>query len=966
MDLKAFKGLPHEFGGIDYTEGSEVEGGEFAVNIGKSGNEYIFDKNSSEGKKLSKDFKRLDMNGRLSEDDPLALEAFDQIAREEALKHAQRSVNEKGIDPFRNMYDQGGQAANGGVKYCNGGAKDMYFGGGVMALMPGGLIDTGTRDEGLMKDKISEVTNLGNGGVNKYATGGYNPRAMGNPIVGPNMMRLVDTMGGVDGILAMSNPNYSNPNNPNNPNNFGEDVGEVYPEGAFKGVNAPTPVSDVNNLTGSNAPQQSLATDPMTSMPTMETIPTMDSYQLPTQPTPEMPTADASYDVSSADISGGAGGGAGGGSPMGMITKGLGMASDVIQTLNPETKGGSDWLIAEKGNTRQRSIAPKYAWSTSGEMMGAAMNGMSQGAQMGSMAGPYGAAIGAAAGMVISPLMKGLADEKANKQLQLAFKGALMQKNAEERRDEQWDAIGRDVDSTELIDKDRYAGLNGLGSTGNKFAKQGGGLPKNKGIYGYYANGGGGGGGDTANDGNYNIDPSLEAELEQIRHERDVNTLWSGTTYQDLQGARSYPVYDEAGNEIPGVRNIGASTMSPGFDIRTNTYQPPVIKNVPQSRFGTSPQINNTMRRQELSAQPVRQSAPQQYALRAQDPCADNGLNQNANQGFNLYNEPRKYAQKGNYYNPESLQKNEFVGPPEMSITDPLNPNFVGPPEDLGATLTNNETGQSYNFRYGGGKSYTDKIKESDSDPYLKKFQGGGGKDKEEKGTVLEVNPENVTADGSQVLEYPYLLDEAVVEDKLDRTNPNAVKNWSRKNDPIAYAARKTGSDFINNATGGNFIPSNAKAYMQGILGRKEDFTEDDLTQSEIEVMSKMLNAGIGVTDKFVQEQYDTGKPEYNQKKFVSYDDWNRFGASSLHDATLRHLWDPASRWKTLLGSSDVTDRGEYWEVGPNAYDFDDYTDTPFSEMTLLNMAEHMYNKSPFRAKTPMNMHFRIPKQYKK
>jgi hypothetical protein len=594
------------------------------------------------------------------------------------------------------MYDQGGQAANGGVKYCNGGAKDMYFGGGVMALMPGGLIDTGTRDEGLMKDKISEVTNLGNGGVNKYATGGYNPRAMGNPIVGPNMMRLVDTMGGVDGILAMSNPNYSNPNNPNNPNNFGEDVGEVYPEGAFKGVSAPTPVSDVNNLTGSNAPQQSLATDPMTSMPTMETIPTMDSYQLPTQPTPEMPTADASYDVSSADISGGAGGGAGGGSPMGMITKGLGMASDVIQTLNPETKGGSDWLIAEKGNTRQKSIAPKYAWSTSGEMMGAAMNGMSQGAQMGSMAGPYGAAIGAAAGMVISPLMKGLADQKANEQLQNQFKGAIIAQNAEERRDEQWDAIGRDVDSTELIDKDRYAGLNGLGSTGNKFAKQGGALPKNKGVYGYYADGGGFDGGN----------PTTGAELvEQMRFKRGVDTLDSGITYQDLQGARSHPVYDDMGNEIQGRRNIGASSLSPGFDIRTNTYQPSVGTNIPQSRVAASPQLNNTMRMQEMPARPLaRQSAPQYYAPTAQDPCGNYGLNQNVNQGFNLYNEPLKYAQKGNYYNPESLQKNEFVGPPEFSGEALVGGNYNNPDIRPTSTLINNETGEGYNFKNGGGK----------------------------------------------------------------------------------------------------------------------------------------------------------------------------------------------------------------------------------------------------------------------
>jgi hypothetical protein len=662
MDLKAFKGLPHEFGGIDYTEGSEVEGGEFAVNIGKSGNEYIFDKNSSEGKKLSKEFKRLDMNGRLSEDDPLSLETFDQIAREEALKHAQRSVNEKGIDPFRNMYDEGGQAANGGVKYANGGVKDMYC----------------------------------SGGVNKYATGGYNPRAMGtdpydNYMMDPLQMRNQPLSSEISGGYELFQDNGSS---------F---INNLTGSTTNNSINlSPQDNLSYNNPNSSPAPQQRLA---------MEPIPTIDAYQLPTQSYGEMPTADKSYDVSSADISGAAGGGAGGGSPMGMITKGLGMASDAITAIQgPQYKGGSDSIIAEKGQTRQKSVAPKYGYSTSGEMMGEAMKGMSKGAEMGSMAGPIGGAIGAAAGMIIAPMMKGMKEEKANKALQLQFKNQLIQKNAEERRDEQWDAISKDVDFNGKIDKDRYAGLIGLGSTQNKFAKQGGALPKNKGIYGYYANGGGVG--DPVNGGNYNIDPSLGAQLEQIRYERGVDTLGSGITYQDLQGGRSHPVYDEAGNEISGVRNIGASSMSPGFDIRTNTYQPPVRTNTPQSRFGTGPQINNTMRRQELSAQPVRQSAPQQYSFQAQDPCADNGLNQ----GFNLYNKPRKYAQKGNYYNPESLQKNEFVGPPEMSITDPLNPNFVGPPEDLGATLINNETGQSYQFQHGGSHSYTDKIKEAEND----------------------------------------------------------------------------------------------------------------------------------------------------------------------------------------------------------------------------------------------------------
>ena len=322
MDLKAFKGMPHEFGGIDYTEGSEVEGGEFAVNIGKSGNEYIFDKESSEGAKLSREYKRLDKNGRLGEDDPIALETFNQIAKEEALKHAQRSVNEKGIDPFRNMYDEGGQAANGGVKYCNGGAKDMYFGGGVMALMPGGLIDTGTRDEGLMKDKISEVTNLGNGGVNKYATGGYNPRAMGTDPYAKYMMDplqmenqpLSSEMSGGYELITDSSSSYIN----NLTGTGRNDAIDLRPQ---------------DNLSY-NTLRESEATAPMTSMPTMSTM-----NSLPTQPTPEMPTADASYDVSSADISGGAGAGASGMSGGGMdaVTKPLGMAADAIQALNPET-----------------------------------------------------------------------------------------------------------------------------------------------------------------------------------------------------------------------------------------------------------------------------------------------------------------------------------------------------------------------------------------------------------------------------------------------------------------------------------------------------------------------------------------------------------------------------------------------------------------------------------------------------
>jgi hypothetical protein len=156
---------------------------------------------------------------------------------------------------------------------------------------------------------------------------------------------------------------------------------------------------------------------------------------------------------------------------MGMITKGLGMASDAITALQgPQDKGGSPGQIAQKGQTRQKSVAPTYAYSTTGEMMGEAMNGMSKGAEMGSMAGPVGGAIGAAAGMVIAPMMRGMREAKEAKLLQQQFKNQLVQKNAEERRDEQWDAIGTDVDFNKKVDRDRYAGLTGLsGTQQNKF-----------------------------------------------------------------------------------------------------------------------------------------------------------------------------------------------------------------------------------------------------------------------------------------------------------------------------------------------------------------------------------------------------------------------------------------------------------------------------------------------------------------
>lgn len=53
-----------------------------------------------------------------------------------------------------------------------------------------------------------------------------------------------------------------------------------------------------------------------------------------------------------------------------------------------------------------------------------------------------------------------------------------------------------------------------------------------------------------------------------------------------------------------------------------------------------------------------------------------------------------------------------------------------------------------------------------------------------------------------------YSLPEVTVSDKLDRTNPTAVKNWSEKHDPIAHAVRKgtdEAAEYINSVA--EFLP---------------------------------------------------------------------------------------------------------------------------------------------------------------
>ena len=840
MELKAFKGMPHEFGGIDYTEGSEVEGGEFAVQIGKNGNEYIFDKNSSEGERLSKEYKRLDKNGRLTEDDPLALETFDQIAREEALRHAQRSVNEKGIDPFRNMYEQGGQAANGGVKYATGGP--MMNPAEVPNVNPGAQYNTSMS----YAPKTAEEYYRQTQGESRMRDS-----------FGTQTMRERETDKAFKEIGKAEE--------------FGMLVGDMFLTpitSAVTGKSFSEMTMESQNYTSSDATKRAVGDDTMTG--------TAFGYGF----------AESEGVISNLGSS--FFGKEGGAMPKDKYAQG-GASGQKDMYM-----GGGGWMQLFEGihNVRQ----------TSKQMAGPAIdantaNNMGEEYVRNPIAG-----LPTTSGQGITIPQKEFDPETSK--LPPSPEGTI-----------NYGGMSCAPDTMGPFPMDATVSQ---GGTEVPIWKNGGAKP----IYGYYAHGG-------------------------------------SHSYTDK--------IKEAENDLN--QSLG-NPMNKAFDDFTNELQ-------------NNPRLADD----DMYLDPYRHGMAGYYtadAMRKKMPSwmPESVANKLAIAGSTI-------AGVGHEFAAPSTERMGLVDALTEAGQDAYN-NYVGASmiEDV---LFDREAKQLMLNKIKKEETYPGVVV-SDTDPYVKrdntlktvpfntvKLQDGGGKkniyrpggvtdptDPKKKGTVLKVNPENVTADGSQVLEYPNLLSEVVVEDKLDRTNFAAVKNWSRKNDPIAYAARETGSDFINNATGGNFIPSNAKAYMQGILGRKEDFTEDDLTQSEIEVMSKILNAGIGVTDKYVQEQYDTGKPEYDQNTYVSYDDYNRFGASSLYDATPRHLWDPASRWKTLLGSSDVTDRGEYWEVGPNAYDFDDYTNTPFSEMTLLDMAGHMYNKSPFRAKTPMNMHFRIPKQYKK
>jgi hypothetical protein len=93
-----------------------------------------------------------------------------------------------------------------------------------------------------------------------------------------------------------------------------------------------------------------------------------------------------------------------------------------------------------------------------------------------------------------------------------------------------------------------------------------------------------------------------------------------------------------------------------------------------------------------------------------------------------------------------------------------------------------------------------DTIQDIENDN-IQKFQTGGSLPKYQVGTKTKIIADTDSETGETYTAFAPLhsLPEVTVTDRLDRTNPVAVRNWSRTNDPIAYNARKASSDFANN-----------------------------------------------------------------------------------------------------------------------------------------------------------------------
>ena len=119
-------------------------------------------------------------------------------------------------------------------------------------------------------------------------------------------------------------------------------------------------------------------------------------------------------------------------------------------------------------------------------------------------------------------------------------------------------------------------------------------------------------------------------------------------------------------------------------------------------------------------------------------------------------------------------------------------------PKFMPAPKEGSEKRPGYNIKMPGGITWS-------KEKYIEKY-GQASWDAEEKGRLRAKNkfqngglPKYQNGTNPEEVYYGKTLPEVTVTDKLDRTNPTAVRNYNRVNNPIAYAATEATDKFASN-----------------------------------------------------------------------------------------------------------------------------------------------------------------------
>ena len=126
-----------------------------------------------------------------------------------------------------------------------------------------------------------------------------------------------------------------------------------------------------------------------------------------------------------------------------------------------------------------------------------------------------------------------------------------------------------------------------------------------------------------------------------------------------------------------------------------------------------------------------------------------------------------------------------------------------------------------------------------------------------------------------------------------------------------------------------NFIPPNIRMFVADILGSKEKFTEDDLSESDKNLLKEIATQGV-------------------EKGSIGYED---YGVNSINRNLFRNILDDRYNLKTLLGKAkvEINDKGEL--VVKDTFDFNDKKDIKSLDdlkFALTDMKDAFLGKSGY------------------